>query len=83
MRPAFAVVGSPLGLVTDANKDAEVYAYGVADPGAEACAGWDAGADSPTDARGSPSSPALDDLCARTHLFTGRSSGPRPGFASP
>jgi hypothetical protein len=79
MRPAFAAVGSPLGLVTDADVYAEAYAYGVVD--ADLWAGWEADTSSASESDVTPPNPALDDLCVGVVLFTGRSSGPRRGFA--
>jgi hypothetical protein len=78
MRPAFAAVGSPLGLVTDADVYAEAYAYGVVD--ADLWAGWEAGTCSASESDVTPPSPTLDDLGVVV-FFTGRSSGPRRGFA--
>jgi hypothetical protein len=77
MRPAFAAVGSPLGLVTDADAYAEAYAYGVVN--ADLWAGWEAVSASESDV--TPPNPSLDELCVGVVLFTGRSSGPRRGFA--
>jgi hypothetical protein len=79
MRPAFAVVGSPLGLVTDANADAESYAYGVTE--ADLCAGWDADTASANDRHGPLPTPPLGGLCVGVVLYGGRSPGPRPSFA--
>jgi hypothetical protein len=80
MRAAFAVVGLALGLVPDADVDAEIYAYGVPDadyvhgPRAREvdASGTTDDATLAVQADGFPRSGVV--------LCSGRSAGPRPGF---